>query len=96
MKVIDLLNKIATYGELPEIIKVMDDTYYLCKNDLSGCCYFSKKQGLGGDKLCFDTSEMNKEVEIIEDIQKEDKKIEKFVFGKIEDQEHYNIKEKIN
>ena len=35
---------------------------------------------------------LNDEVEIIE----EDKKIEKFKFGKIEDSEHYEIKRKIN
>ena len=35
---------------------------------------------------------LNDEVEILE----EDKKIEKFKFGKIEDSEHYEIKRKIN
>ena len=35
---------------------------------------------------------LNDEVEIIE----EDKKIEKFEFGEIEDREHYEIKRKIN
>lgn len=73
MKIIDLLNKIAKGEELPEIIKVMGATYYLCNGDQSGCCYFSEKQGFGGVRLSFDTSVMNEEVEIIE----EDKKIRK-------------------
>lgn len=72
MKIIDLLNKIAKREKLPEEIKVIGGTYYLCENDQSGCCYFSEKPGYGGVKLSFDTSVMNEEVEIIE----EDKKIE--------------------
>ena len=73
MTVIQLLNKIANGEKLPEIIKVMGGSYYLCEGDLSECYYFSEKQGFGGVKLKFDTSVMNEEVEIIE----EDKKIEK-------------------
>ena len=70
MKIIDLLNKIANDEKLPEIIKVKGGTYYLCKGDQSGCCYFSEKQGFGGVKLVFDTSAMNEEVEILEEEKK--------------------------
>lgn len=73
MRVIDLLNKIANGEKLPEIIKVMGGSYYLCEGDQSGSYYFSEKQGFGGVKFKFDTSVMNEEVEIIE----EDNKIEK-------------------
>ena len=69
MRVIDLLNKIANGEKLPEKIKVMGGTYYLCEGDLSGCYYFSEKQGFGGVKLSFDTSVMNEEVEISESVE---------------------------
>ena len=100
MKVIDLLNKIANGEKLPEEIKVMGGTYYLCENDQSGCCYFSEKPGYGGVKLSFDTSVMNEEVEIIE----EDKKIVKLKkdnFGENEDLDEvdsdiYFVVDKIN
>lgn len=73
IKAIDLFNKIANGEKLPEKIKFMGDTYYLNEDDLSGRCYFSEKPGFGGITLRFDTSVMNKEVEIIE----ENKEIEK-------------------
>lgn len=75
MKIIDLLNRIANGEELPEIIKVMGATYYLCRFDQSGCCYFSEKQGYGGVKLSFDTSVMNDEIEILEEEKKIPKKL---------------------
>ena len=73
MKVIDLLNKIANGEEVPEKIKFKGCIYYLCKNDQSGQCYFTEKEGFGGLSLKFNTADMNDEVEVIE----EDKKIEK-------------------
>jgi hypothetical protein len=73
MKIIDLLNKIANGEEVPKKIKVLDTIYYLCENDASNQCYFSEKEGCGGIGLKFDTSNLNDEIEIIE----EDKEIEK-------------------
>lgn len=72
MKVIDLLNKIANDEELPKKIKIWGRIYYFCGNDSSGQCYFTEEEGFGGLSLKFNTSNMNEEVEIIED-----KKIEK-------------------
>ena len=72
MKIIDLLNKIAKGEEVPEKINFKGCIYYLCKNDQSGQCYFTEKEGFGGLSLKFNTADMNDEVEIIE----EDKKID--------------------
>ena len=72
MKVIDLLNKIANGEEVPKKIKVLDDIYYYCGEDETGNCYYSEPEGCGGIRLSFNTSQLNNEVEIIED-----KKIEK-------------------
>ena len=107
MKIIDLLNKIANDEELPEIIKVMGGTYYLCRGDLSGSYYFSEKQGLGGVKLKFDTSVMNEEVEISESVEEiykrhidyiygeEDKKIEPLILKNFTSNQK-NIARKVN
>ena len=83
MKVIDLLNKIANDEELPTKIRIWGGVYYLCENDNSGQCYFTKKEGFGGFPLKFNTSQMNDEVEIIE----ENKKIEQLKF------EHVTLKD---
>ena len=90
MKVIDLLNKIANGEEIPQLIKWNGDIY-----DKLGCEYYmlnDRNITLFGDILDNNGKYLNDEVEIIE----EDKKIEKFEFGEIEDGEHYEIKRKIN
>ena len=73
MKVIDLLNKIANGEEIPKKIKVLGDIYYYCGEELTGNRYYNEPEGCGGRRLSFNTSQLNDEVEIIE----EDKKIEK-------------------
>ena len=90
MKVIDLLNKIANGEEIPQLIKWNGYIY-----DKLGCEYYmlnDRDITLFGDILDTNGKYLNDEVEIIE----EDKKIEKFEFGEIEDGEHYEIKRKIN
>ena len=93
MKVIDLLNKIANGEEVPKKIRFNNikwnrvygekNVYYIDEYDNDFFLHFFR------NNLDFT---LNDEVEIIE----EDKKIEKFKFGKIEDSEHYEIKRKIN
>ena len=92
MRVIDLLNKIANSEEIPKKIKYKDFEY-LWHDKPYGYC----RPAYDCTYICFFTDFtiyeiLDDEVEIIE----EDKKIEKFEFGEIEDQEHYNIKKKIN
>ena len=89
MKVIDLLNKIANGEETSKKIKYKDIIFDYKKEKGD----YESEEG----QFFLDLVELNKyglhdEVEIIE----EDKKIEKFEFGEIEDGEHYEIKRKIN
>ena len=85
IKVIDLLNKIANGEEVPKKIKVLDGIYYYCGKDESGNCYYSEPEGCGGIRLSFNTSQLNDEIEIIED-----KKIEKLeTYKEIDDEVHY-------
>ena len=96
MKVIELLTKIANGEEVPLEIKCYNKKYRYdsLSNDYEQIGGFSS---LFKDLLILNGFDnlpkcLNDEVEIIE----EDKKIEKFKFGKIEDSEHYEIKRKIN
>lgn len=75
MKVIDLLNKIANDEEVPKQIKY--ESHYFNYNELEKDYY----EGMGYEyeyllKNCL-TTNLNDEIEIIEDTPKEDKKIEK-------------------
>ena len=90
MKVIDLLN--TPLDELPKKIKIEDKTYTLFIDEDTNYHYYQddKCKYFMFSISCFE--ELNEEVEIIE----EDKKIKKFEFGKLEDSEHYEIKQKIN
>ena len=80
MKVIDLLNKIANGEEVPEKIKWEDTIYVYSKYDkdyLEFPISVDEYKGLFNMKNSILSQYLNEEVEIIEDIQKEDKKIEK-------------------
>ena len=70
MKIIELLNKIANGEEVPKKIKVLCDIYYYCGEDISGNCYYSEPKGCGGIRLSFNTSQLNDEVEILEEEKK--------------------------
>ena len=84
MKVIDIMLKVAN----KEIFKfrIDDVNYYVDKSN-----YICEEDGTKVEWY-IDDEWLNMNAEIIE----EDKKIEKFKFGKIEDSEHYEIKRKIN
>ena len=84
MKVIDIMQKVAN----KEIFKfrIDDVNYYV---DKSNC--ICEEDGTKVEWY-IDDEWLNMNAEITE----EDKKIEKFKFGKIEDSEHYEIKRKIN
>ena len=84
MKVIDIMQKVAN----KEIFKfrINDINYYVDKSN-----YICEEDGTKVEWY-IDDEWLNMNAEIIE----EDKKIEKFKFGKIEDSEHYEIKRKIN
>ena len=84
MKVIDIMQKVAN----KEIFKfrIDDVNYYV---DESNCI---REEDGTKVEWYIDDEWLNMNAEIIE----EDKKIEKFKFGKIEDSEHYEIKRKIN
>ena len=84
MKVIDIMQKVAN----KEIFKfrINDINYYVDKSN-----YICEEDGTKVEWY-IDDEWLNMNVEIIE----EDKKIEKFKFGKIEDSEHCEIKRKIN
>ena len=84
MKVIDIMQKVAN----KEIFKfrINDVNYYVDKSN-----YICEEDGTRVEWY-IDDEWLNMNAEIIE----EDKKIEKFKFGKIEDSEHYEIKRKIN
>ena len=84
MKVIDIMQKVAN----KEIFKfrIDDVNYYVDKSN-----YICEEDGTKVEWY-IDDEWLNMNAEIIE----EDKKIEKFKFGKIEDSEHYEIKRKIN
>ena len=90
MKVIDLLNKIANYEEVPEKIKY-NGTIYKKANDGEIDFYYGEdfNKTLLLDKLN-DTNELRDEVEIIE----EPKKIEKIVFNNDGDIVYYENGEK--
>lgn len=66
IKLIDLLNKISDYENLPKKIKYKEIIYYYCEGDQRGNCYFTRPKGYGGDWLHFDIADLGKEVEIIE------------------------------
>ena len=89
MTVIQLLNKIANGEETHFDTKLNDKSvsvrYYNDRN-------FSSSTDPEMLTIADIIKSLNDEVEIIE----EDKKIEKFEFGEIEDGEHYEIKRKIN
>ena len=91
MKVIDLLNKIANGEEVPKEIKWGVHNFTWNVNEYVAFDEFGKPSFF---KMINNITRyfLNDEVEIIE----EDKKIEKFEFGEIEDGEHYEIKRKIN
>ena len=98
MKVIDLYVKIAN-GEIKDKTKfrihwghIYRDFYYDGSEENQLQCL----KNCSDDYSLYDDIKLNDEVEIIEDIPKEDKKIEKLVINKIEDREHYNIKKKVN
>ena len=84
MKVIDIMQKVAN----KEIFKfrIDDVNYYV---DESNCI---REEDGTRVEWYIDDEWLNMNAEITE----EDKKIEKFKFGKIEDSEHYEIKRKIN
>ena len=84
MKVIDIMLKVAN----KEIFKfrIDDVNYYVDKSN-----YICEEDGTKVEWY-IDDEWLNMNAEVIE----EDKKIEKFKFGKIEDSEHYEIKRKIN
>ena len=84
MKVIDIMQKVAN----KEIFKfrINDVNYYVDKSN-----YICEEDGTKVEWY-IDDEWLNMNAEVIE----EDKKIEKFKFGKIEDSEHYKIKRKIN
>ncbi len=89
MKVIDLLNKIANGEEVPKRIKYRRGIY-----KWNGQYYMSTIHNADMENLSFDeyfciTGILNDEVEIIEDMPKEDKKIEKFKV--IKDNEDCNV-----
>ena len=71
MKVIDLLNKIANYEEIPLKIKVEGHIYRKSNGQ-----YWCDETEMYLINNCASIYELNKEVEIIEDTPKEDKKIE--------------------
>ena len=87
MKVIDLLNRIADEEKVPEKIQVYSDIFVL---NCSNMVYEHEKTRTNLLSI-YNGNILNYEVAIIED-----KKIEKFKFGEIEDGEHYEIKRKIN
>ena len=76
MKVIDLLNKKANGEELPSEINCYNQAFYL-----SDGIYIAKNQVGKYFEDYFDFSSLDYEVEIIENIPKEDKKIEKLDFS---------------
>ena len=84
MKVIDIMLKVAN----KEIFKfrIDDVNYYVDKSN-----YICEEDGTKVEWY-IDDEWLNMNAEIIE----EDKKIEKFKFGKIEESEQYEIKRKIN
>ena len=74
IKVIDLFNKIANGEEVPNHIRYEGiDLYYNKKNN----CYDLIMSNVREEFYTFSYSDLNNEVEIIEDTPKEDKKIEK-------------------
>ena len=96
MRVIDLLVELNNFNNgktanLPKKIKLYRNIYEL-KNDVADNYNYYDGNLYTLIKDLDDTCDLNHEIEIIE----EDKKIEKFEFGEIEDQEHYKIKKKIN
>ena len=78
MKVIDLLNKIANGEKVPECIMYQGHYYYNVGNEEQA--YYENTE-LDDNLFLYaihNEGHLNEEVEIIEDIPKEDKKIEKF------------------
>jgi hypothetical protein len=77
MKVIDLLNKIANGEEVPERIKFLNRTFEFNKDNLKYKNIEKGKNDLLEYLDFYKCIALNKEVEILEDTPKEDKKIEK-------------------
>ena len=78
IKVIDLLNKIASGEELPKKIYQHCEMFGNATFELDRGVYWYKKIGGNIDFIEYQTTDtLNDEVEIIEDTPKEDKKIEK-------------------
>ena len=91
IKVIDLLNKIANGGKVPKHIKCNNLNLYW--ND-ENYTYDIREDKIYAPFYIFDYSELNDEVEIIE----EPKKIEKIDFGTLNTQKEKNraMKDTIN
>lgn len=75
MKVIDILNKMANYEKMPKCIKVSGEIYKYYSSYKDYLKEDSSKWFISDFVDCY--SDFNKEVEIIEDTPKEDKKIKK-------------------
>lgn len=72
MKVIDLLNKIANGEEIPKKFRFYYITYYLQDNKCFKYCYKNMENELF--EKHFVLEDLNREIEIIEDTPKENKK----------------------
>ena len=77
MTIIDLLNKKANGEETPKKFKYDDLIFEENKYGF----YIDNKESNLIDSIYYDYSNLNDEIEIIEDTPKEDKKIEKFYFS---------------
>ena len=78
MKIIDLLNKIANGEEVPSKIMYQDKIYYMVGNNDYENYEYDEEPTLM--YAIGNTHNINDDIEIIEDISKEDKKIEKIDF----------------
>ncbi len=85
MRVIDLLNRMTTDEEMPKTIKVCGEIYQYNTHFKDYKARDIERTWLLSDFVEF-TTDLTEEVEIIEDIPKEDKKIEKFYFSVYQDQ----------
>lgn len=88
MKVIDAMIKVSR-GETVSF-EILNDENHIYRSTNGSFLYDdTSKQEV---YWYIDEDWLNREIKLIE----EDKKIEKFEFGEIEDSEHYEIKQKIN
>lgn len=90
MKIIDLLNKIANGEKVPKKIKY-DNTIYIYVRMWEQYVDEVSKKPLLKEISAYNYSGLNNEIEIIEDIPKEDKKIEKVNRGCIAGETLRNI-----